>query len=54
MQAHRQWVCTAGAVLITAFTLVHATRSLSAAAKGKITGTVKLDGTPAHMRPFSS
>jgi hypothetical protein len=38
------------ALLALAFALLASTRHVSAAAEGKITGTVKLDGTAPHMK----
>jgi Carboxypeptidase regulatory-like domain len=40
------------ALLIIAFGLLYSTRSVSAAAEGKITGTIKLQGTPPHQKPI--
>jgi len=37
-------------LLLLAFSLLWSTRSVSAAADGKITGTVKLDGAAPHMK----
>jgi hypothetical protein len=52
MNTRYQLLCMAGALVIAAFSLLYTARSVSAAAEGKITGTVKLDGTPAHQRPI--
>jgi plastocyanin len=40
----------AGALLLLAFAFLRSVPTVSAAADGKITGTVKLDGTPPHQR----
>ena len=39
-------------LLLMSATLLYSTRNVSAAGEGKITGTVKLDGTPPHQRPI--
>jgi Carboxypeptidase regulatory-like domain len=43
-------VATGSALIVVAFALLHSTGTAHAAANGKITGTVKLDGTPPHMK----
>jgi len=47
-----KFVGLASALLLLAFGFLYSTRSVSAAAEGKITGTIKLQGTPAHQRPI--
>src|SRR5437868_3990802 len=52
MKAHYPVAGYLALLLILALGLLYSTRSVSAAAEGKITGTIKLDGTPAHQRPI--
>src|SRR5947199_8237654 len=52
MTAHYPVAGSLALLLILALGLLYSTRSVSAAAEGKITGTIKLDGTPAHQRPI--
>ena len=52
MKAHYQFAGFLAVILILAFGLLYSARSVSAAAEGKITGTIKLDGTPPHQRPI--
>ena len=52
MTACYKFVGLASALLLLAFGFLYSTRSVSAAAEGKITGTIKLQGTPAHQRPI--
>src|SRR5437879_8289981 len=52
MKAHYPVAGSLALLLILALGLLYSTRSVSAAAEGKITGTIKLDGTPAHQRPI--
>ncbi len=52
MKGHYLVAGSLALLLILAFGLLFSTRSVSAAAEGKITGTIKLDGTPAHQRPI--
>ena len=50
MKARYKLAVTASALFVIAFGCLYATRGVSAAAQGKITGTVKLDGTAPHMK----
>ena len=50
MKAHYKVAGMTSMLLLLAFGLLWSTRSVSAAADGKITGTVKLDGTAPHMK----
>lgn len=43
-------IVTTSVLVAVAFILLYATRNVHAAADGKITGTVKLEGTPPHMK----
>jgi hypothetical protein len=52
MKARYQFAGLLTAPLIIAFALLYSARGVSAAAEGKITGTVKLEGTPPHQRPI--
>ena len=52
MKAHYPVAGSLALLLILALGLLYSTRSVSAAAEGKISGTIKLDGTPAHQRPI--
>jgi hypothetical protein len=52
MKPRYQFAASLTALLIIAFALVYSTRSVSAAAEGKISGTIKLEGTPPHQRPI--
>jgi hypothetical protein len=40
------------ALMVLAFGFLYSGKSVSAAAEGKITGTIKLDGTPPRQRPI--
>jgi len=40
------------ALLLVAIVALNSTRNVSAAGEGKITGTIKLDGTPPHEKPI--
>jgi plastocyanin len=40
------------ALLLVAVVVLNSTRNVSAAGEGKITGTIKLDGTPPHEKPI--
>jgi len=50
MKARYKLAVTASALFVIAFGCLYATRGVSAAAQGKITGTVKLDGAAPHMK----
>ncbi len=50
MKARYKFAVTTATLVVLAFGLLYATRGVSAAAEGKITGTVKLDGNAPHMR----
>src|SRR5204862_4125554 len=52
MKAHYPVAGYLALLLIIAFGLLYSTRSVSAAAEGKISGTIKLEGTPPHQRPI--
>src|SRR6266705_2026944 len=52
MKAHYPVAGSLALLLILALGLLYSTHSVSAAAEGKIAGTIKLDGTPAHQRPI--
>ena len=50
MKARYKLAVTAMTLFVIAFGCLYATRGVSAAAQGKITGTVKLDGAAPHMK----
>ena len=50
MKARYKLAVTATTLFVIAFGCLYATRGVSAAAQGKITGTVKLDGAAPHMK----
>jgi hypothetical protein len=50
MKARYKLAVMASTLFVIAFGCLYATRGVSAAAQGKITGTVKLDGTAPHMK----
>lgn len=50
MKARYKLAVMASTLFVIAFGCMYATRGVSAAAQGKITGTVKLDGTAPHMK----
>jgi hypothetical protein len=52
MKARHKFAAASSGLLLLAFGLLYSTRSVSAAAEGKITGTIKLDGTAPHQRPI--
>ena len=52
MKAHYPVAGSLALLLILALGLLYSTHSVSAAAEGKIAGTIKLDGTPANQRPI--
>jgi hypothetical protein len=52
MKACYKFAAASLALLLLAFGLLYSTRSVSAAAEGKITGTIKLDGTAPHQKPL--
>ena len=50
MKARYKLAVMASTLFVIAFGCLYATRGVSAAAQGKITGTVKLDGAAPHMK----
>ena len=52
MKARYKFAAASLALLLLAFGLLYSTRTVSAAAEGKITGTIKLDGTAPHQKPL--
>jgi hypothetical protein len=50
MKPRYKLAVTASTLFVIAFGCLYATRGVSAAAQGKITGTVKLDGAAPHMK----
>ena len=52
MKAHYKFAVMACTLLMLGFGLLYSTRSVSGAAAGGITGTIKLDGTPPHQKPI--
>jgi plastocyanin len=52
MKGRYQLAAIGSVLLLLAITLLYQTGSVSAAAGSKITGTIKLDGTPPHQRPI--
>jgi hypothetical protein len=52
MKTRYKVVGTVSALLFLAFGFLYSGNNVSAAAEGKITGTIKLDGTPPHMKPI--
>lgn len=52
MKTGYKFAALTSALLLVALAVLYSTRSVSAAAEGKITGTIKLQGTPPHQRPI--
>jgi plastocyanin len=52
MKGHCQIAAISSVLLLLAISLLYSTQRVNAAAEGKITGTIKLDGTPPHQRPI--
>ncbi len=52
MKGYYQIAAISSVLLLLAISLLYSTQSVNAAAEGKITGTIKLDGTPPHQRPI--
>src|SRR5271165_2624076 len=52
MKAGQKIAATVLALLILAFGFLYSGMTVSAAAEGKITGTIKLDGTAPRQRPI--
>ena len=50
MIARFKFVGVISILFLLAFALLHSAKTVSAAATGKITGTVKLDGTAPHAK----
>jgi len=52
MKSRYKIAVTVLALLFLAFGFLYSGNSVNAAAEGKITGTIKLSGTPPHMKPI--
>ena len=52
MTCRFKFVLMMSALLLVALVALNSTRNVSAAGEGKITGTIKLDGTPPHEKPI--
>ncbi len=52
MKASYKFAAMTLTLLLLAYGVLYSTRNVSAAAEGKITGTIKLDGTAPHQRPI--
>src|SRR5436309_3486099 len=52
MKAHHKFEGVVCVLLTLGFCLLHYTGNVSAAATGKITGTIKLNGTAPHQKPI--
>ena len=52
MKNRYQFAAMCSVLLLLAFGLLYSTRSVSAAAAGQITGSIKLDGTVPHQKPI--
>ncbi|MGA8618153.1 MAG: hypothetical protein WB660_06475, partial [Candidatus Sulfotelmatobacter sp.] len=50
MNRHKSAAVVSALVLICCGTLIVGQKEVNAAGEGKISGTVKLDGTPPHMK----
>jgi hypothetical protein len=52
MKSGYKFAMTLSALSLLGFVMLRSGQTVSAAAEGKITGTVKLEGTPPHQRPI--
>src|SRR5260370_39972558 len=52
MTARYKFVAVSSVLLLLGCSLLSATRNVSAAAEGKISGTIKRDGTAPHQKPI--
>jgi uncharacterized protein (DUF2141 family) len=52
MKSGYKCAATISALLLLALAVLYSGQTVNAAAEGKITGTVKLDGTPPHQKPI--
>ena len=52
MKSGYKFATTLSVLSLLGLVMLHTGQTVSAAAEGKITGTVKLEGTPPHQRPI--
>ena len=52
MKSAYKYAATLSVFLVTGLALLYSGSTVGAAAGGKVTGTIKLEGTPAHQRPI--